>query len=191
MVPAASTIGALTIHADGDLDVAQREPLRGSAARGRVDELRDEREIHHRGLGVQQVGDQAHTEELPCRVIPQRARLEESGSAGAQGLPREPCEIEHARSLEPDIEPRDHDEHNRQPQVRHRQVDQGPRRGTGQRAEAGGPALRGAARHEVDHVRAGCHHDDEGGDRHPARSGQRHPAAQHPAAQHSAAGRNC
>ena len=53
MDPAATMMSRFTVMLTGDLHGAEREALEDSVAPGGVDELRDEREVHDRRLGVE------------------------------------------------------------------------------------------------------------------------------------------
>ena len=76
----------------------------------RVDELRDQRQIHDRRFRIQQVGDQAHPEQLHPRVPLQLVSLEQATTTGFQRLPRQIPQIRSTRGLEPDEQPRHRDE---------------------------------------------------------------------------------
>jgi hypothetical protein len=76
-----------------------------------------------RGLGVEQIGDQPHAEELPVGVTRQLAGFEQRGAAGTQRPPREIAEIGGADGLEADVEPRDGDEDHGQAEIGGRHVD--------------------------------------------------------------------
>ena len=51
-------------HADDDLNFAENESLSGRVSLPVIYELRDDRELHDSGLGVEQVGDEPHPEQL-------------------------------------------------------------------------------------------------------------------------------
>lgn len=51
-------------HPDDDLNSAENESLSGRVSLPVIYELRDDRELHDSGLGVEQVGDEPHPEQL-------------------------------------------------------------------------------------------------------------------------------
>ena len=64
--------------ADRDLDRAEHQRLRQHAAGGGIDELRQQRQIEHRDLRIEQVGDQAHREQF-ARAVDRQARVTWNG----------------------------------------------------------------------------------------------------------------
>ena len=79
--PAASAIIALTLTLIDDLDRAQHQRLRQHAALRGIDELRQQRQIQHRDLRIQQIGDEAHREQFARAVDRQLAHLERRAAA--------------------------------------------------------------------------------------------------------------
>jgi hypothetical protein len=120
-----------------------------------VDELRQQREIKQGDLGIEQIGEETHRQQLSNADRRQTARGEERSGAGPHRLPGQPQQIGGARILDRVIE------------ERHGKGDRGQAEGCAQdehdeaqdcadqRDRASLPALTERARNQIDHVRPG------------------------------------
>ena len=138
---------------DGDLRRAEDEALREHAAARRIDELREQRELEHRDLRVE---DRRHES---LAVEPARRHRVRSPRARRRGPARATSSTRATRGRRPrcgSCRTRRHRRQQRGEAERRRQhVQQEAARRSRQRHEARRASLRQRARHEVQHVRPG------------------------------------
>ena len=138
---------------DDDLRRGKHQALRKHAAMRGIDELREQRELEHRNLGIEDRCHEAVAKQLDGRYARRRAwrrdrvrRMPGASTRATQGTLRPRSRIvSYATGTAASKR--------RQPERRGQRMQQESARRTGQRNEACRATLRKRARHEVQHVR--------------------------------------
>jgi len=124
----------------------------------RMQELRQQRQVHHRDFRVQQVGQEAHREQLARAVLRQVAHRERRTATRLQRLPGQVQQVQRAADAQRVIGERHGHQQGGDAQCRAQHVEHEAQRHPAQRDQARHRPLADRARDDVDHVRPGREH---------------------------------